>query len=59
MKYRIQDMCIACGACEANCPVGAISFDNDKQIYQIDQEKCIECGTCAAICPMGAPTAEE
>ena len=43
MAYRISDKCIACGACEMNCPVGAISMGDGK--YEIDKEKCIECGT--------------
>ena len=25
MAYVIQDSCISCGACEPECPVGAIS----------------------------------
>ncbi len=53
MKYKISDACIACGACEMNCPVGAISMGDGK--YEIDPEKCIGCGTCASVCPMGAP----
>ena len=54
MAYRITDKCISCGACEAECPVNAISQGDDK--YIIDPEKCIECGTCKAVCPVGAPT---
>lgn len=58
MTYRISDKCIACGACEMNCPVGAISM-GDEGIYVIDKNVCIGCGSCAAVCPMGAPEAEE
>ncbi|MDD4046854.1 MAG: 4Fe-4S binding protein, partial [Tissierellia bacterium] len=25
MAYKITDACISCGACEPECPVGAIS----------------------------------
>ena len=25
MAYVISDACVSCGACEGNCPVGAIS----------------------------------
>ena len=53
MAYKIKGDCISCGACEAECPVGAISAGEDK--YVIDPEKCIECGACASVCPVGAP----
>ena len=42
MAYKISDECIACGACEAECPVSAIS----------------EGDSCADVCPVGAPQAE-
>ncbi|MBQ3390827.1 MAG: 4Fe-4S binding protein [Clostridia bacterium] len=53
MAYVIGDACIACGACESECPVGAISNGGDK--YVIDADLCVECGACAGVCPMGAP----
>lgn len=53
MAYKINNDCISCGACEAECPVGAISQGDDK--YVIDPEKCIECGACAGVCPVAAP----
>lgn len=56
MAYVIGDSCVCCGACESNCPVGAISMGDDH--YQIDAGSCIDCGTCASICPMGAITQE-
>lgn len=56
MAYRITDKCISCGACEPECPVGAISQGDER--YVIDPEKCIECGACQAVCPVGAPEAE-
>lgn len=52
MAYKISDECIACGACEAECPVEAISEGDGK--YEIDAEKCISCGACAGVCPVSA-----
>ena len=53
MAYKISDDCIMCGACEGECPVGAISEGDGK--YQIDPDKCISCGACEGVCPVGAP----
>ena len=53
MAYAISDECISCGACEAECPVGAISEGDGK--YEINPELCTECGACAGVCPVGAP----
>ena len=46
MAFVISDSCVACGACEAQCPVGAISMGDGK--FEIDPAKCIDCGSCAA-----------
>lgn len=54
MAYVISDECISCGACAAECPVGAIAEGNGK--YEIDSASCIDCGSCASTCPVGAPT---
>ncbi len=48
MPRKIQDTCIACGACAAECPVECIS---DGDIYSIDADVCIDCGACEAVCP--------
>lgn len=52
MAFVITDNCIACGACEAQCPVGAISMGDGK--FEIDEAKCVSCGACAGQCPVGA-----
>ncbi len=52
MAYVISDSCVACGSCEGQCPVGAISFADSK--YEIDPSVCISCGSCAGACPVGA-----
>ncbi len=53
MAYTISDDCISCGACEGECPVGAISEGDGK--YEINADACTECGACADTCPVGAP----
>ena len=49
MTYKITDDCIQCGACEAECPEGAISMVGDT--YVIDAAKCQDCGNCMDVCP--------
>ena len=53
MAYKINDNCISCGACAAQCPVDAISQGDSK--YIINPEVCISCGACAGVCPVEAP----
>lgn len=57
MAYKISDDCISCGACEAECPVNAISQGDDK--FVINPELCIDCGACAEVCPVDAPKPQE
>ena len=40
MAYVITDECIACGSCEDECPVEAISEGEDK--YVIDAKLCTD-----------------
>lgn len=54
MAYVITDECIACGACEPECPTEAISAGS---IYSIDADKCVDCGACSEVCPVDAPKA--
>ena len=41
------------GACEAECPEGAITLGDDH--FEIDPATCKECGDCVNVCPVGAP----
>ncbi|MHC4046183.1 4Fe-4S binding protein [Bradyrhizobium sp. 23AC] len=57
MAYKIvASQCTACGACEFDCPNGAVNLKRD--VYVIDPKTCTECeghfGTpqCAAVCPV-------
>lgn len=55
MAHIVTDECVACGACEGSCPVGAISMA-DKAV--VDADTCIDCGACEGVCPTGAIKAE-
>ena len=49
MPRKITDACIACGTCQANCPVDCIA---EGDIYVIDASACIDCGVCQENCPV-------
>lgn len=52
MAHKITDDCINCGACEATCPVSAITEKDNKRI--IDADACVDCGACKQVCPVDA-----
>jgi ferredoxin len=55
MAYVITDECIACGSCQDECPVEAISEGSDgDDKYIIDAKLCTDCGACAEQCPVEA-----
>ena len=56
MAHKISDDCIACGACQGECPAGAIE---EGDIFKIDPDKCTDCGSCEEVCPTGAIKPEE
>ncbi|MFV0504603.1 MAG: DUF362 domain-containing protein [Lachnospirales bacterium] len=55
MAYKISDVCVACGACQPECPVECIS---EGDIYSIAADTCIDCGSCASVCPTDAISPE-
>ncbi len=55
MAHSISEECIACGACEPECPEEVISEGEER--FVIDAEKCTDCGTCVEFCPVEAISA--
>ncbi len=53
VSYKIQDVCVGCGACIRACPVQAIIGERKKK-HEIIQAKCIQCGSCYAVCKFNA-----
>ena len=44
-----ENLCIACGTCIENCPVGAIEY-NAQGRAEVQKEKCVGCMLCSNIC---------
>lgn len=57
MVKVLNEKCIGCGACEAGCPVGAISTSSGRA--KIDYDSCIGCGACVNNCPCEAIEQDE
>ena len=62
MAFKITEDCIACAACESECPNEAISEGDE--YFVIDPDKCTECAgfystqQCADVCPVEACVAD-
>ncbi len=54
LKQHLIDaaICIRCGACEAACPIEAITHDDNN--YVVSPETCGMCMNCIPVCPTGA-----
>ena len=46
------EICIRCNTCEATCPVGAVTHDDNN--YVVDPAKCNYCLDCISPCPTGS-----
>lgn len=55
-KKNCEVGCIACAVCAKNCPVNAITVDNNLAV--IDANICINCGICELKCPTDAINSE-
>jgi ferredoxin len=53
MPWVNEDLCVGCGVCVDDCPVGAITLKDDRKAI-INEDKCIRCGRCHDVCPQEA-----
>jgi len=53
MPWVNEDMCVGCGVCVDDCPVGAITLKDDQKAI-INEDECIRCGRCHDVCPQEA-----
>lgn len=49
-----KELCIKCGTCAVNCPMGLIQMNDFPEISDESEILCNQCGHCEAICPEGA-----
>ncbi len=52
-KLKISDLCVGCGLCSKNCPMGNIKIEDNKATAG---GKCTMCYRCISLCPKQAIT---
>ncbi len=52
MPWINKEMCMGCGICVNECPVGIISMEDNAAV--IEMGGCIRCGICHTACPVNA-----
>jgi len=53
MPWVNEEICVGCGVCVDDCPVGAITLKDDQKAI-INEDKCIRCARCHDVCPQEA-----
>ena len=48
------DLCTGCGTCVEQCPMSALTMEDDLPV--VDEDKCIACFCCQEVCPEKAMT---
>lgn len=54
--FWVPMLCQQCETppCGDSCPVGAIAYNHEKGIVEINNDSCIGCKMCMTVCPFGA-----
>lgn len=55
--YVDPELCSGCKLCNFLCPYGAVTFNEEKGVSEVNEALCKGCGTCVAACPSSAATA--
>jgi len=50
-SFSVEDTCTSCGTCAEVCPVGNITMENDRPVWQ---HHCELCCACLHFCPVEA-----
>ena len=51
----VPELCSGCLGCMNVCPFGAIDYNDEKHVAEVNEALCKGCGACAATCPSEAP----